>query len=136
MAQSQVKAASENDLTPAGEGALDFDDRNSRGEKKSLILLPEYFNIYIRDRSLFIGGGGGGGGDWVINSKKLLFFRNPLNTENKKSFRTPLFYWGMISVPPPNYKIRFNIITKFSILLNKHISPEPVTLPLRVVVIN
>ena len=76
MAQSQVKAASENDLTPAGEGALDFDDRNSRGEKKSLILLPEYFNIYIRDRSLFIGGGGGGGG-LGDKFKKTPFFPKP-----------------------------------------------------------
>ena len=33
MAQSQVKAASENDLAPAGEETLDFDDGTLRGER-------------------------------------------------------------------------------------------------------
>ena len=42
MAQSQI---GENDLTPAGEETLDCDDGTLRGDKKSLILLPEYFNI-------------------------------------------------------------------------------------------
>ena len=37
---------------------------------------------------------------------------------------------------PPNYNIRFNIITKFSIVLNKHISPWASPTPLSVVVIN
>ena len=45
MAQSQMKAASENDLTPAGEETLDFDDDNLRGEKETFIFLPEYLNI-------------------------------------------------------------------------------------------
>ena len=47
MAQSQVKAASENDLTPAGEETLDFDDGTLRGEKKSLILFTRIFQ-YIK----------------------------------------------------------------------------------------
>ena len=43
MAQSQIKAESENDLTPAGEETLDFDDGTFRGEKKSLILFSRIF---------------------------------------------------------------------------------------------
>ena len=43
MAQSQIKAASENDVTPAGEETLDFDDGTLRGEKKSLILFTRIF---------------------------------------------------------------------------------------------
>ena len=44
MAQSQIKAASENDVAPASEETLDFDDDTLRGEKKSLILLQEDIN--------------------------------------------------------------------------------------------
>ena len=47
MAQGQVKAASENDLTPAGEETLDFDDGTLRGEKKRLILFTRIFQ-YIK----------------------------------------------------------------------------------------
>ena len=47
MAQSQIKAASETDLTPAGEETLDFDDGTLRGEKKSLILFTGIFQ-YIK----------------------------------------------------------------------------------------
>ena len=43
MAQSQVKAASENDPTQAGEETLDFDDGTLRGEKKSLIPFTRIF---------------------------------------------------------------------------------------------
>ena len=43
MAQSQIKAESENDLTPAGEETLDFDDGTLRGEKKSLVLFIRIF---------------------------------------------------------------------------------------------
>ena len=49
MAQSQIKAASENDLTPAGEETLDFDDGTLRGEKKSLILFTRIFQ-YIKPK--------------------------------------------------------------------------------------
>ena len=38
-----MKAASENDLTPAGEETLDFDDGTLRGEKKSLIIFSGIF---------------------------------------------------------------------------------------------
>ena len=38
MAQSQEDAASDNDVTPAGEETLDFDDDTLRGEKKRLAL--------------------------------------------------------------------------------------------------
>ena len=47
MAQRRVKAASENDLAPAGEETLDFDDGTLRGEKKSLILFTRIFQ-YIK----------------------------------------------------------------------------------------
>ena len=47
MAQSQIKAGSGNDLTPAGEETLDFDDGTLRGEKKSLILITRIFQ-YIK----------------------------------------------------------------------------------------
>ena len=47
MAQSQIKAASETDLTPAGEETLDFDDGTLRGEKKSLIFFTGIFQ-YIK----------------------------------------------------------------------------------------
>ena len=43
MAQSQIKAAGENDVAPAGEKTLDFDDDTLRGEKKSLILFTKRF---------------------------------------------------------------------------------------------
>ena len=46
MAQSQIKAASENDFTPVSEETLDFDDVTLRGEKKSLILFTRIFNNY------------------------------------------------------------------------------------------
>ena len=39
MAQSQKDAASDNDVTPAGEKTLDFDDDTLRGEKKLLDLF-------------------------------------------------------------------------------------------------
>ena len=48
MAQSQVKAASENDLTPADKETLDFDDDTLRGEKKKLILFTRIFQ-YIKE---------------------------------------------------------------------------------------
>ena len=47
MAQSEIKAASENDRTPAGEETLDFDDSTLRGETKSLILFTRIFQ-YIK----------------------------------------------------------------------------------------
>ena len=47
MAQSQVKAASENDHTPAGEETLDSEDDTLRGEEKSLILFTRIFQ-YIK----------------------------------------------------------------------------------------
>ena len=47
MAHSQIKAGSRNDLTPAGEETLDFDDGTLRGEKKSLILFIRIFQ-YIK----------------------------------------------------------------------------------------
>ena len=49
MAQSQMKAASENDLTPAGEETLDFDDDNLRGEKETLIIFTRIFK-YIKPK--------------------------------------------------------------------------------------
>ena len=51
MAQSQVKAASENDLTPADKETLDFDDDTLRGEKKRLILFTRIF-YYIKETKL------------------------------------------------------------------------------------
>ena len=47
MAQTQGKSASENNLTPAGEESLDFDDGTLRGETKSLILFTRIFQ-YIK----------------------------------------------------------------------------------------
>ena len=40
MARSSTKAASESDVTPAGEETLDFDDVTLRGEKK---YVPSFF---------------------------------------------------------------------------------------------
>ena len=51
MAQSQVKAASENDLTPAGEETMDFDDGTLRGEEKCLIFFTRIFQ-YIKPAKL------------------------------------------------------------------------------------
>ena len=47
MAQSQIKAESGNDLTPAGEDTLDFDGDTLRGEKKSLILFIRIFQYTV-----------------------------------------------------------------------------------------
>ena len=46
MAQSQNKAASENDVTPAGEETFNFDDGTLRGEKKSWILFTRIFKVH------------------------------------------------------------------------------------------
>ena len=43
MEQNQNETASENDVRPAGEKTLDFDDGTLRGEKKSLILFTRRF---------------------------------------------------------------------------------------------
>ena len=43
MEQSQKDAASDNDVTPAGEETLDFDDDTLRGEKKLLDLFTSRF---------------------------------------------------------------------------------------------
>ena len=51
MAQSKIKAGSDNDLAPAGEERLDFDDGTLRGEKKSLILFIRIFQ-YIKPNIL------------------------------------------------------------------------------------
>ena len=79
----------------------------------------------LRHRSLFIGGGGGLAEKFQKNP---FFIKTPLD-KAIKNFRTP--------PPPLFYNIQFNIITKFSILLNKHISLCPChSSTLRVVVIN
>ena len=41
MARSQVKTASESDVTPAAEETLDFDDVTLRGEMKHVCYLPQ-----------------------------------------------------------------------------------------------
>ena len=46
MAQSQKDAASDNDVTPAGEETLDFDDDTLRGEKKRLDLFYQKISMY------------------------------------------------------------------------------------------
>ena len=45
MEQSQKDAASDNDVTPAGEETLDFDDDTLRGEKKLLDLFTSRFQF-------------------------------------------------------------------------------------------
>ena len=45
MEQSQKGAASDNDVTPAGEEALDFDDDTLRGEKKLLALFYQKISM-------------------------------------------------------------------------------------------
>ena len=54
MAQSQIKAATENDLTPAGEETLDFDDDTLRGEKKYLILFTRIFQLIYKTNKIRI----------------------------------------------------------------------------------
>ena len=46
MAQSQEDAASDNDVTPAGEETLDFDDDTLRGEKKLLDLFYQKISMH------------------------------------------------------------------------------------------
>ena len=46
MEQSQKDAASDNDVTPAGEETLDFDDDTLRGEKKLLNLFYQKISMY------------------------------------------------------------------------------------------
>ena len=46
MAQSQKDAASDHDVTPAGEETLDFDDDTLRGEKKRLALFDQNISMY------------------------------------------------------------------------------------------
>ena len=46
MAQSQKDAASDNDVTPAGEETLDSDDDTLRGEKKRLTLFYQKISMY------------------------------------------------------------------------------------------
>ena len=46
MAQSQKDAASDNDVTPAGEETLDFDDDTLRGEMKLLNLFYQQVLMY------------------------------------------------------------------------------------------
>ena len=46
MAQSQKDAASDNDVTPAGEETLDFDDDTLRGEKKRLALFYQQISMH------------------------------------------------------------------------------------------
>ena len=46
MEQSQKDAASDNDVTPAGEETLDFDDDTLRGEKKRLALFYQKISMY------------------------------------------------------------------------------------------
>ena len=43
MAQSQINAADESDVTPAGNELLDFDDNTLKGEEKSATLLFNKF---------------------------------------------------------------------------------------------
>ena len=46
MAQSQKDAARDNDVTPAGEETLDFNDDTLRGEKKRLALFYQKISMY------------------------------------------------------------------------------------------
>ena len=46
MAQSQKDAASDNDVTPAGEETLDFDDDTLRGEKIRLAPFYQKMSMY------------------------------------------------------------------------------------------
>ena len=85
----------------------DDDDDNDDDYVEECLNSNRWFRhiFALRDRSLIIGGGGwggggGGGGDWAKNSKKRLFLSRPPQWR-KKIFRIPLFYWGIISMPPP-----------------------------------
>ena len=46
MAQSKKDAASDNDVTPAREETLDFDDETLRGKKKRLALFYQKISMY------------------------------------------------------------------------------------------
>ena len=46
MAHSQKDTASDNDVTPADEETLDFDDDTLRGEKKRLALFYQKISMY------------------------------------------------------------------------------------------
>ena len=46
MAQSQKDAASDNDVTPAGDETLDFDVDTLKGEKKHLALFYQKISMY------------------------------------------------------------------------------------------
>ena len=46
MAQSQKDPTSDNDVTPAGEETLDFDDDTLSGEKKHLALFYQNILMY------------------------------------------------------------------------------------------
>ena len=46
MAQNQMTAANESDVTPAGEETLDFDDDTLRGEEKSFTFFSHKTSIY------------------------------------------------------------------------------------------
>ena len=93
-------------------------------------LRPNPWRRWVKDLSLgtvhYLSDGGGGGGGGLGEKFQKSPFSSPPPSIKLKKIRTPLFYWGIISIPLsqlPNYNIRFNIITKFRIVLNKHISP-------------
>lgn len=46
MAQNQMTAANESDVTPAGEKTFDFDDDTLRGEEKSFTFFSHKTSMY------------------------------------------------------------------------------------------